>query len=124
KFPGMRRKLCQADAPPHAGKHKRNRDQVEGRNGPRKLGPRVGGIYNCAVKQMALLSAKPRPMLASMACGSRFFMISTRTAPAASPNIAREMAMNAKWYHIVTLKIRVKNSSSCKRESVVKKRPT
>jgi hypothetical protein len=33
------------------------------------------------------------------------------------------MAMNAKWYHIVTLKIRVRNNSSCKRERVVKNRP-
>ena len=29
--------------------------------------------------------------------------------------------MNAKWYHIVTLKIRVRNSSSCSSERVVKK---
>src|SRR5215467_5518763 len=50
-------------------------------------------------------------------------MTSTRTAPAASPNMAREIAMNAKWYHIVTLKILVRNSSSCKSDRVVKKSP-
>jgi hypothetical protein len=31
--------------------------------------------------------------------------------------------MNAKWYHIVTLKILVRNSSNCSSDSVVKKRP-
>src|SRR5206468_10670762 len=56
--------------------------------------------------------------------GFRFFMTSTRTAPAARPNMASEMAMNAKWYHIVTLKIRVRNSSSCSSDNVVRKRPT
>ena len=47
----------------------------------------------------------------------------TRTAPAASPNMASEIAMKAKWYHMVTLKILVRNSSSCNSERVVKNRP-
>jgi hypothetical protein len=33
------------------------------------------------------------------------------------------MAMKAKWYHIVTLKMRVRNSSSCSSDRVVKKSP-
>ena len=45
-------------------------------------------------------------------------------APNVIPNMAIEIAMNAKWYHIVTLKIRVRNSSSCKSERVVRNRPT
>jgi hypothetical protein len=31
--------------------------------------------------------------------------------------------MKAKWYHIVTLKMRVRNSSSCSSDRVVKKSP-
>ena len=49
--------------------------------------------------------------------------VSRATAPAANPNMASEIAMNAKWYHIVTLKIRVRNSSSCNNERVVKNKP-
>ncbi len=81
------------------------------------------GMYNSATKQIALLSANNTPVVASVACGSRFLTTSTRTAPAASPNMASEMAMKAKWYHIVTLKILVRNSSSCNSERVVKNRP-
>src|SRR2546422_1704003 len=64
------------------------------------------GIYNCAAKQIALVKAKSKPKLASIACASRFFISSTKIAPAARPNIASEIAMKAKWYHIVTLKMR------------------
>ncbi len=69
-------------------------------------------MYNCTVKQIALLAANNNAVFASVACGSRFFRTSTRTAPAASPNMASEIAMKAKWYHIVTLKMRVRNNSS------------
>ena len=81
------------------------------------------GIYNCAAKQVALVKAKSRPKLASIACALRFFISSMKIAPAARPNIASEIAMKAKWYHIVTLKMRVRNSSNCRTESVVKKSP-
>jgi hypothetical protein len=39
------------------------------------------------------------------------------------PNIAMEIARKAKWYHIVTLKIRVSMISSINVESVTAKRP-
>jgi hypothetical protein len=39
------------------------------------------------------------------------------------PNIATEMATNAKWYHIVTLKIRVRTISYMIVARVTRKRP-
>src|ERR1039458_2933757 len=39
------------------------------------------------------------------------------------PNMASEMATKAKWYHMVTLKIRVSRISSIMVASVIKKRP-
>jgi hypothetical protein len=45
------------------------------------------------------------------------------TAPKVIPNMATEMAMKAKWYHIVTLKIRVKRISNISAAMVTRNRP-
>src|SRR5262249_49687125 len=82
------------------------------------------GMRNCKMKQMTLPIANARAERSNETKGSLFFITSTRTAPAANPNMASEIAMKAKWYHIVTLNIRVRNSSSCRSDSVVRKRPT
>ena len=39
------------------------------------------------------------------------------------PNIAIEIATNAKWYHIVTLKMRVSSTSYISVESATSRRP-
>ena len=44
-------------------------------------------------------------------------------APTVMPNIATDMATNAKWYHMVTLKIRVRTISYITVASVTRKRP-
>src|SRR5262249_26327225 len=81
------------------------------------------GIRNCKMKQTTLVKANANADRSRETNGSRFFMTSTSTAPAARPNIAREMAMKAKWYHIVTLKMRVRNNSSWSNDNVVRNRP-
>ena len=81
------------------------------------------GMYNCPAKQIALVKAKSKARFRSVACGSRLFISSMKMAPAASPNIASDIAMKAKWYHIVTLKMRVRKSSNCRSDSVVRKSP-
>ena len=43
--------------------------------------------------------------------------------PTAAPNMATEMAMNAKWYHIVTLKMRVRTISYITVASATKNSP-
>ena len=48
----------------------------------------------------------------------------TIRAPAVSPKSATEMATKAKWYHIVTLKIRVSAISSMSVERVTRNTPT
>ncbi len=45
------------------------------------------------------------------------------SAPTVIPNSATEIATNAKWYHIVTLKIRVRAISNMRVESVTRKSP-
>ena len=50
--------------------------------------------------------------------------IYTINAPRVIPNIAIDMDINAKWYHIVTLKIRVRRISYIRVESVVRNNPT
>jgi hypothetical protein len=47
----------------------------------------------------------------------------TTIAPADIPNMAIDIAMKAKWYHMVTLKIRVRRTSYINVESVTIKRP-
>ena len=47
----------------------------------------------------------------------------TTSAPAVMPNIATEIATNAKWYHIVTLKIRVSRISYISVESAMRNTP-
>ncbi len=47
----------------------------------------------------------------------------TAIAPTVIPNIATDMAINAKWYHMVTLKIRVRRISYIKVASVTINRP-
>ena len=43
--------------------------------------------------------------------------------PTVMPNMAMEMATKAKWYHMVTLKIRVSRISSISVDNVTRKRP-
>ncbi len=47
----------------------------------------------------------------------------TQLAPAVMPNIATEIATKAKWYHIVTLKIRVRRTSYISVASATRNRP-
>src|SRR4051794_14685469 len=47
----------------------------------------------------------------------------TVSAPAVKPNSDTEMATNAKWYHMVTLKIRVNAISYIRVASVVRNSP-
>ena len=46
------------------------------------------------------------------------------SAPTVIPNMATEMATNAKWYHMVTLKIRVSAISYIMVASATRTRPT
>ena len=55
--------------------------------------------------------------------GKRWGRRWTTSAPTVMPNRATEIATKAKWYHIVTLKIRVRAISSMSVESVTRKRP-
>ncbi len=47
----------------------------------------------------------------------------TMRAPTVMPNMATEIATNAKWYHIVTLKIRVSRISYISVASATRKTP-
>jgi hypothetical protein len=46
------------------------------------------------------------------------------SAPAVIPKSATEIATNAKWYHIVTLKMRVSPISSIRVDNVTRNTPT
>ena len=56
-------------------------------------------------------------------CGNHFGRRYTSSAPPVVPKSAMETATKAKWYHIVTLKIRVSPISYISDESVIAKRP-
>lgn len=47
----------------------------------------------------------------------------TNSAPTVIPNMAIDMAMKAKWYHMVTLKILVSRISNISIDRVTRKRP-
>src|SRR5262245_27085933 len=54
-----------------------------------------------------------RPMARdSVACGQRSGRRNTSSAPAVRPNMASEIAMNAKWNHMVSEKMRVSSTSN------------
>ena len=87
----------------------------------------TNGMLSCVRKLSTITTAKAVASWASRVCvtsgrnvcGRRY----TRSAPAVMPNIATEIATKAKWYHIVTLKIRVSAISYISVESVTKKSP-
>jgi hypothetical protein len=47
----------------------------------------------------------------------------TTRAPTVVPNKAIEIAMKAKWYHMLTLKIRVSRISTMRVDSVTRNKP-
>ena len=87
----------------------------------------MNGTWRCTRKATTTVSAKSSALSArrsldfegSKLRGNR----KTSSAPTVIPNMAIEMAMNAKWYHMVTLKIRVSRISNISVDRVTRKRP-
>jgi hypothetical protein len=85
----------------------------------------TNGIVSWVTKQRASVTPKSSEWRQRLSftfrkrCGWKW----TISAPAVIPNSATEIATNAKWYHMVTLKIRVRAISYISVESVIVKRP-
>ena len=88
----------------------------------------VNGISSWMAKQTTTDTPNSSEYLHSWrrtpAAGKRWGRRCTASAPAVIPNSATEMATKAKWYHIVTLKIRVSAISSMSVAAVTQERPT
>src|SRR5262249_24246182 len=85
------------------------------------------GISSCAVKHTAIDTAnkseKSQSRCLTCPSGKRSGLRCTSSAPTVIPNSASEIAPKAKWYHIVTLKMRVKMISYISVASVTMNRP-
>ena len=73
--------------------------------------------------EIANASEKPQSCARSDASGKCLGSRCTMSAPAVNPKSATEIATNAKWYHIVTLKIRVSTISYINVDNVTRKSP-
>jgi hypothetical protein len=103
------RNVRATDNKPRPARLKEVGTQISHRNANPTLNPSRVALQ--AIWHLALLGSLNRP--------SRY----TCSAPAVIPNIAMEIAMKAKWYHMVTLKIRVKRISNIRVARVMRNRP-
>ena len=87
----------------------------------------VNGMASWIAKQTATAAPNSRAKIHSWrptsAGGKRRGRRCTSKAPTVIPNRATEMATKAKWYHIVTLKMRVRAISSIRVDRVTRARP-
>ena len=88
------------------------------------------GVCNLRYQWIAVATTAEIPVISALCdkrCGTRPSKKrgrrNTVIAPAVMPNIVIEMATNAKWYIIVTLKIRVSRICNVKVASAIRKIP-
>jgi hypothetical protein len=87
----------------------------------------VNGMASWMAKQPATDTANSSEKIHSwrptVASGNQRGRRCTISAPTVMPNSATEIATNAKWYHIVTLKMRVSPISSISVDNVTRNKP-
>jgi hypothetical protein len=85
------------------------------------------GSRRWTLRLAGMATAKARLLQASWAGArsgvNRLGIRYTTRAPTVVPNKAIEIAMKAKWYHMLTLKIRVSRISTMRVDSVTRNKP-